>query len=352
MPDAFSFSFTPDGSIFSIPLQEGHDTTVDLNGVFNFAENGKPYDALYTTDAQSGQWTQAHTYLEWLPEAPPLASEDKGRHRYIFRVPAEWIQEKKSLSVRVNLEKFVEDFIHLGLTPSQVRAALSGELQVNVAHLPLAVPLLPRIAPVAIPALVVAGGVALVVRRRMMWGGLSHDLQQTLMGIEQKYRTACAAVSKEHRQLFPLNDKLTALRDGAFAIARQIQKLRNAQQLSDRRALEADIARLEQQRTTLRDEAAQRDADIILNEKRRTLALLGDMEQNASRCALRLTKIEATLDALAITLRHAQTQHAPEPVEETLRRQLDAEVTALQDTTREMQAFEALRAQMAAQRTR
>ncbi|MCS6860233.1 MAG: hypothetical protein NZT92_07935 [Abditibacteriales bacterium] len=152
--------------------------------------------------------------------------------------------------------------------------------------------------------------------------------------------------------MFPFHDKIAALRDGAFGLARHIQRLRNAQQLVDRRTLQADIARLERQLAALRDDAARRDTDIILHEKRRTLSLLEDMEQNISRCTLRLAKIEATLDALALTLRHAQTQQSPQPVEETLRRQLDAEVTAIQDTARDLQAFEELRAQMLAQRTR
>lgn len=351
MPDTelSSSLLQPDGVRIATPtLKEmaRFGYRIVLQGVFRCDYNGKLFDPLYLLD-ENGKTGKRHNYLQWTPQPPILESEDPVQHRYVFRIPSDW--EGKSVGVRVNVDRFVDEFL---IPPSEVRASLSGEVKMTVLQTPLVVPLLPRIAPVAIPALLVAGGAAFVIRRRMMWGGLAHDLQQTLMSIEQKYRVACAAVSKEHGRLFPFHDKIAALRDGAFGLARHIQRLRNAQQLVDRRTLEADIARLEQQLAALRDEAAKRDGEIILTEKRRTLSLLEEMEQNTSRCALRLAKIEATLDALALTLRHAQTQQSPQPVEETLRRQLDAEVTALQDTTRAMQAFEELRAQMMAQRTR
>lgn len=319
---------------------------VVLQGVFRCSYNGRRFDPLYLLD-ENGKPQKRHNYLQWTPQPPILESADPVRRRYVFRIPSTW--EGKSVGVRVNVDRFVDEFL---IPPSEVRASLSGEVKMTVLQTPLVVPLLPRIAPVAIPVLLVTGGAAFVIRRRMLWGGLAHDLQRTLMSIEQKYRVACAAVSKEHGRLFPFHDKIAALRDGAFGLARHIQTLRNAQQLVDRRPLAADIARLERQLAALHDETIKRDTEIILAEKRRTLSLIEDMEQNISRCTLRLAKIEATLDTLALTLRHAQTQSSPQPLEETLRRQLDAEVTAIRDTTREMQAFEELRAQMMAQRTR
>jgi hypothetical protein len=357
MPDTelSSSLLQPDGVRIATPtLKEmaRFGYRIVLQGVFRCSYNGKLFDPLYLMD-ENGKTGKRHNYLQWTPTPPILESEDSALHRYVFRIPSEW--EGKSVGVRVNVDRFVDEFL---IPPSEVRASLSGEVRMTVLQTPLVVPLLPRIAPVAIPALLVAGGAAFVIRRRMRWGGLAHDLQQTLMSIEQKYRIARAAVSAEtefrteHGRLFPFRDKIAALRDGAFGLARHIQRLRNSQQLVDRRTLEADIARFEQQLAALRDEAAQRDGEIILAEKRRTLSLIEDMEQNTSRCAMRLAKIEATLDAFALTLRHAQTQQSPQPVEETLRRQLDAEVTAIQDTARDMQAFEELRAQMMAQRTR
>jgi hypothetical protein len=351
MPDTelSSSLLQPDGVRIATPILKEMGRfgyRVVLQGVWRCDYNGRLFDPLYRLD-ENGKAEQRHNYLQWTPQPPMLESEDPARHRYVFRIPPEW--EGKSVGVRVNVDRFVDEFL---IPPSEVRASLSGEVRMTVLQTPLVVPLLPRLAPVAIPALLVAGGAVFVIRRRMRWGGLAHDLQQTLMSIEQKYRVARAAVSQEPSRLFPLHDKIAALRDGAFGLARHIQRLRHAQQLVDRRTLEADIARLEQQLAALRDEAAQRDGEIILAEKRRALALIEDMEQNAARCALRLAKIEATLDAFALTLRHAQTQSSPQPVEETLRRQLDAEVAAIQDTARDMQAFEELRAQMRAQRTR
>lgn len=270
MPDTelSSSLLQPDGVRIATPtLKEmaRFGYRIVLQGVFRCSYNGKLFDPLYLLD-ENGKTEKRHNYLQWTPRPPLLESADPAQHRYVFRIPSEW--EGKSVGVRVNVDRFVDEFL---IPPSEVRASLSGEVRMTVLQTPLVVPLLPRIAPVAIPALLAAGGAAFVIRRRMRWGGLAHDLQQTLMSIEQKYRIACAAVSKEHGRLSPFRDKIAALRDGAFGLARHMQRLRNAQQLVDRRTLEADIARLEQQ-------LAQRDGEIILAEKRRALSLIADLE--------------------------------------------------------------------------
>ncbi|MCS6860232.1 MAG: hypothetical protein NZT92_07930 [Abditibacteriales bacterium] len=189
MPDTelSSSLLQPDGVRIATPtLKEmtRFGYRIVLQGVFRCSYNGRLFDPLYLLD-ENGKPEKRHPYLQWTPQPPMLESEDPARHRYVFRIPSEW--EGKAVGVRVNVDKFVDEFL---IPPSEVRASLSGEVKMTVLQAPLVVPLLPRLAPVA----------AFVIRRRMMWGGLAHDLQQTLMNIQQKYRVACAAVGKEHRR--------------------------------------------------------------------------------------------------------------------------------------------------------
>jgi hypothetical protein len=202
----------------------------------------------------------------------------------------------------------------------------------------------PLIAWTSLPAALLVGGMGWVIRRRMALRGLSPELQARLERIERKHRAARAAMGQERMRLFPLEERLTAVRDGAVTLTRRIQDLRNARCLVDSRALEVEMAQLQGDLATLADEAARREGEIAVGEKRKTLAILREMEQAEARCGMRLSKIEAVLESTCLTLRRPKTGPAEEPAEELLRRELDAEVAAIGEVARELAACEALQA--------
>jgi hypothetical protein len=311
---------------------------VVLEGVFRFAYTGEAFDALYRAGTD-GAFRQRHEYLQWRPRAPGLEQEDPVHHRYVFRVPAEGQLEGLSVGVRVDVDRLVNEFL---ISPSEVRGALSGDVRMTVWQTPLApLSLWPLIAWTSVPAALLVGGTGWVIRRRMAFRGLAPELQARLAGIERKHRAARAALGPARMTLFPLQERLAAVREAAFTLAREIQDLRNVRSLVDRRVLEAETARLEGGLATVADEGARREGELALREKRKTLAVLRELEAAEARCAMRLFKTEAVLESTCLTLRNLPAAPADEPAEEILRRELDAEVAAIGELARELAGREA-----------
>jgi hypothetical protein len=320
---------------------------IALEGVFRCDVNGMQFDALYKTDPKGG-FTQAHRYLKWTPETPVLESADPANHRYVFRIPSEGRWEGQSVGVRIDVDRFVDEFL---IPPSEVKNALSGEIKMTVLQVPLAPPSpWPLLIGASLPAAVMIGGVGLVIRRRMTLGGLAYDLQVKVGQIEQKYRAARAALSRQDSRLLPIQERLAALKEGALALARQIQTLRSTQSSIDRPVLEAEMRVLQRHLTTLDASPIRQESERTLAEKRKTLTLLEEIARTESLCALRLAKIEAVLDTTGLTLRSVQASATTVPPEESLCQALDREVAALYETEREFAACESLRTQVLARR--
>jgi len=89
---------------------------------------------------------------------------------------------------------------------------------------------------------------------------------------------------------------------------------------------------LEQELACLSDAAARGMGDTALVEKRKTLALLEELERTEARCAMQLTMLEATLDTTCLTLRQLQPGGPAPPSVETVRCALQAEVAAIVET--------------------
>jgi hypothetical protein len=341
MPDQeiASFVLKPTGDFALAPIPKGPEAKeyrVVIEGELHFAHTDETFDAVYTMP-QDGAFMHRHDYLRWSVPVT-LESEDATRHRYVFKVPATQNMAGQSIGVQVDVDKFVNDFL---LPPSEIRKMLSGEMRVTVSQV-----LLPPVSPwpmigwAAVPVLALAGGVGVVIRRRMALRGLSPDLQNHLGSIEQKFRTACAALTRKPAGDAPLQDRLTAVKAGAAQLIRQIQDLRNTQRLVDRPAIESQVLRLERHLSTLSDTAAKREGEMALTEKRKALTLLDDLQRAEHRAALRLTKIEAVLDTTCLTLRNLPKNESSVPAEETLREELEAEVAAIQEVARDMASYE------------
>jgi hypothetical protein len=318
--------------VLTPPLRSGRDRRyrIRLEGVYRFEPpklGSEEFDALYRT-GQWGPFSRRHEYLDWSPVTPSLVSEDAAAHRYVFEIPAGAVPDGSSLGVRLNVDRFVNEYL---ITPSEVRSALHGELRAAVVQVsPAPVSLWGALAWTAVPTAVLAGGLGFVLRRRMALRGIPDDLQEAVLAIDRKYRTARAASGSGHARLFPLHDRLSGLRRGAFELAREVHALRAARSGLDRPSLEREVAALEARTASLADPDAARESWSLLRERQKSLELLADLERVERLAGTRLERISAALDTACLTLRSGQLKTA-DPQGSELLHSLDAELAALRE---------------------
>jgi hypothetical protein len=200
----------------------------------------------------------------------------------------------------------------------------------RVLPLPAApVNLWPEIVGVSLPAALMMGGLGWILQRRMALAGMPLELRRQLERIIQKQRAALAALGSGPPRRRPLAEDLKAVPAGAWTLARRIRRLRDARSRIDRTSLVLGMESLEQELACLTDAAARGAGDTALVEKRKTLALLEEIERTESRCAMQLTTLEATLDTACLTLRQLQPAGPATPSVETVRCALEAEIAAI-----------------------
>src|SRR5712692_2883640 len=100
----------PTGDRLLTPPLGPSGASLVLEGVFTFRYSGLQFDALYRT-GPDGAFSQRHSYLAWSPRQPLLESEDIARHRYQFRYPSEWGLRGQSIGLRIDLDRFVDEFL-------------------------------------------------------------------------------------------------------------------------------------------------------------------------------------------------------------------------------------------------
>src|SRR5436309_2392684 len=132
----------PSGDCALTPPLGSTGARLVLRGAFTFQYDGSQFDAFYRTGTD-GAFSQPHSLFQWTPRTPLLESADVARHRYEFSVPAEWKLGGQSLGLRLDLDRLVDEYL---IPPSDVRAALTGEMELLVMPLPATpVSLLPLI---------------------------------------------------------------------------------------------------------------------------------------------------------------------------------------------------------------
>jgi hypothetical protein len=319
----------PDGVRLSIPTSDGdgsQELTIEIQGMIRFGYNGTAYDALYACDSSgAADPAQPHAYLSWQPYAPSLVESDVRDHRYRFRF--ERLARGVSPSVRVDVDRFVNDFL---ISPSEVRSSLSGQLFITTEA--AAAPAFPwRYVVAAAPALLLTGGVAWVIRRRMA-GALDYDLLAQLHRIHEKARAARQAVRPEDRRLVPVSERMKVLETGADRLARQIQQIRAGRALHNRAQLERD-AKLLAQRTSV--DPSNEELLETLVVKRKSLQQLAELEQAEHRLTGQLSKIEAVLENTLAGLQNVGIADLAGPARESVCRALDAEVSALREAAQQ-----------------
>jgi hypothetical protein len=317
----------PDGSLVATPPLRGGEGVrhrVIVEGVVRCAYNGTEFDAVYRTD-RGGAFRERHRYLEWSPNAPTLLREDPAAHRYEFAVPETWRTEGRSLGVGVSIPRLVDELL---IPPSEVRASLSGGLTFRLMETSPAAALNPWLAAaVGTPVVLGAAGLGWVLRRRMRFAGLSPDLRAIVERVEQKWRIAAAEARRWRRR--ETEAQLRDLRDGAVDAAQSLQQVRSAGMLGGIGSLESEIAAL-RAKAAAAPAAEREQIEATLAAKRSALAAAERVRQIEERLSLRLTRIEALLDAACLTFRGTE-QTGNRPGEEALCRELDAELSALRE---------------------
>jgi hypothetical protein len=336
MPDSELTTFTlpPNGDRVTTPELDpaNNDYRFVVEGTVRSSYDGREFDALYRTNA-AGEFVEHHSLLQWNPPDVILGSSNTAAHRYVFRLPAN--AAAKTAGVRVDVDQLVSDYL---IPPSEVKAALSGSFHVSVLQAPLA-PASPWTTAilVGLPAAAVMTGVGLVIRRRIALRGLSDDLAACLVRIEEKSRVAKSALGRDKGRAQPLADRLGAVRDGAAALVRQVQGLRDSQLLVDRPSVEKEVQALRDRAFKMKDTDMRREAEAAMLEKSKALQMLDELNAAETRSAMRLTKIEAILDSACLSLRASARGPIETRPEEALQRELDAEVRAIREVTREME---------------
>lgn len=301
---------------------------VVLEGVFTFQYSGMRFDPRYRTGT-SGGFTLRHPYLQWRPRPPLLESDSVDRHRYQFRFPAEWKLQEQSIGLRLDLDRLVDEFL---IPPSEVRAALSGEMVLRVRPLPGApASLWPEVLGASVPAALLIGGVGWVLRRRMALAGMPVQLQEQLGRILRKQRSALAAASDgppHHRRLA---EELQAIPAGAWAVARRIRSLRDARARIDQPALTVQVLCLAHELAGAPDPTARGAGEAALAEKRKVLSLLEQIQGQEAHCAMLLASLEATLDTACLILRQVEPAGPAAAPLERVRRDLQAEIAAISE---------------------
>ena len=348
MPDTDIAAFTLNptgGQILTPPLMERdrYGYRIVLEGAFRFSYTGETFDAVYRWRDKDGV-PERHRYLKWTPDVPALETEDRQAHRYVFRIARGRDLHPMGASVAIGLDH--DAFIDRYTIPlSEVRHGLSGSMTMTVQQFPLApTSLWPLVGWIGLPAALAAGGLGLVIRRRMALQGLGENLLLHLGRIEQKVRAARGALSRQDRRLVPVAERLSALRAAAFTLARRIQEMRDARLLTDTGLLDTEIGVLERALATCVDRDARRQAEMALEQKRRSRVLLDDLARAETNSALRLAHIEALLDTAYLSLRGARVASPAAAPEESLCRALDAEVAAIHEAAREMARCDTLQA--------
>ena len=336
MPDdrENSVPVLPDGNRVVIPVsreQSDSGLRVEICGVIHCAYDSHEYDARGLCVYGGADASSRHdSCLSWWPYAPQLdeRESDIAAHRYVFRFPR--LARGVSPTVRVDVDRFVDRFL---IPPSEVRRSLTGRFDVTVARAATPAPAAWRFAAAALPAVVLTGGLAWVIQRRMTVSSLDPDLQSRLDRALRKALAAKDALRPEDGRMVPIRSRLKALEEDAGKLARQIQGTRAARTLHSRADLERDIAALERRAASSSPE--RKEVHSTLEHKRKALACLAEMEQAEALHTSRLDKVEAVLESALAGLQSIDAGPATHPDSETVCRALDGEVAALREATQQ-----------------
>jgi hypothetical protein len=305
----------------------GVEYRVAVEGLAEFravpGSSGEVFDACFWA-GPSGAFDQRHTLLRWGVEEVRVASEDRARHRYVFRVvPAEG-SSPASLTVALDVDQLVSRYL---MPPSQVRHGLTGELRVTVLRSVPPPALSTLLLVPAVPTGLLLAGVGWAVRRRARWMGLDTDARAVLERIAHHEIRARAGLRRLPQGLRgAVGSRLRELGEGARRVVIRLRELRQAAAHVDRGCLERELAFLRPavERSAV---AVSTEASAAMEQKLLTLRYLDALEADEAQAWMRLTRIEALFESTVLALRRASADGPDQ--ESALCGALAAEVQAI-----------------------
>lgn len=330
MPDTVANLPLPtDGGAVVLPPVDArrYEDRILLRGAFTCF--GESFDARYLADGGT-----VHNYLKWSPVTPELVREDPQNHVYEYRVAPGALPTGQSLTVRLDVDRLIDKYI--GQTRSEIVNSLSGSVEAEIQRTPVGAPFpWGTVLGASLTGTVAVGGFLWVARRRQLLAGITPDLMERINRIQNKAVAARQAVGRQDGTL-PLRQRIETLAGAALPLARQVADLRKARTITDRSALVRAVSLVEERLPEMPSDSPQRrEAEAMLEEKKKAITRWDELEKTESLCLLRLEKIEAILDSTALTLHSAQAHSTGPASEEGLRKALDAEVAAVHAVAQE-----------------
>ncbi len=304
----------------------GVSARLRVTGVFTCDIDGRTYDACFRTDA-SGEFSEPHDLLVVRPDGSSPEERDRERHSYLFRPPAGSEREPTNFIVALDINKLVREFIR---PPSEVRSSLSGDLKVTllVAPPPHAIPVAGAM--LAIPVLLVAVFLGLMVhgRRRAAAPAFS-DVTDLRDRIRDKSERARSEIGSTEGLLSELGRRVQELGEGAEEVAKHVVLFRRTRALCDADSVKRQIEAMQRRAEAADSEPLRRRCEREIAGKRQTLEFLQANEDREAEYLLRLAGVETALDNLRLKLPELRVALSATDADEIAVAEVDRELELL-----------------------
>ncbi len=316
-----------DGTAVSLPKMESEgEYKVRIIGNFDCDIDGRSFDAEYRTDAK-GEFNQPHDLVQVEPIEAKLLDSNAGRHTYTYGPLAGEDFAGESVTVRVNVDKLVNEFIR---TPSEVRDSLSGAMKAELLHTPATVPPGILLAMVGLPLLIVGLVVGVMVdASRKAAKRPYEDVNGMQRRIGRKCEEALTEIGTDEGLFEQLRDRVTQLAEGADELAGHIIAFRQAKLVQSESDIEREIARLQREMQRERDDEMVAQYAGEIEAKRETLGHLQANQRSESEYLLRLAQVETTVDNLRLKLPRLRVQLAETGADQAAVGDIDRELELL-----------------------
>ena len=310
------------------PGVDASDLRVVILGTFECSYNGRSYDAfgLVDQDLKSPLW-----YVRWTPEMR-VVERNPAAHLYVLALPEGPAPE--AVTAWVDVDRLVTELI---VTPTEVRDSLSGDLRMELWRATRTSDALALMG--GLVAVLGAVVIAVVVTQRRAARGMA-DVDAALRRVESKCATAMRTAREREWDSADLQEHLAKLRDGARELAAQVGVFRRTVRGVDDERLERDIARTRRQLEEADRDDLRAEAQSVLEARERLRELVADASAAEQRYLLRLSRIEATIEATTLWLTGQEGRLADRGADRQAIEALETELAATDATIAELKALE------------
>ncbi len=322
----------------TVPIPDTPDATYELlvSGTFEFALDGRTYDAVYAVPEKRGGAATRHSFVRVTP--PELSCMDSSYqvgHEYAYAAPSRASVAGQSWTVGLDIDALQR---HALATRSEVLAALSGDLRVRLVQTAEV-----RESPAqwlaahwgwlacACPVLLLV-----MVGTLLAAGQATRDTSKQLRRIERKRREARRS-AEGHGELFDeLLAQLEELRRSAYRIVAYIEQTRLAESGRTIPAASAEVHRLERDLERAASPAVRAECEVALAEARQALQALESLRERREAAYMRLRKIESVFESSIMRIREAALRFEGDEREDRSIEALRAEFRLVTETIDEI----------------